>query len=157
MPLPSASRTSITTTSGWSQLACLTASLTLSASPTTRIWDSASSKVRTPWRTTSWSSTSSTRIGSPAGSGAGRCASLSGVAAVSFFAILDWYHSAHRRSLSDGAGQFKAAAYGCHTLAQVAQTVVALADRSGGVEAVAVVPDLQHCASPLSPQAEPRA
>src|SRR5581483_3846547 len=63
-PLPSGSRTSITTTSGFSLAATATASATLPASATTDMPGRRSSSARKPSRTTSWSSTSITRISS---------------------------------------------------------------------------------------------
>ena len=63
MPLPSASRTSITTTSGRAHSARSMASLTVAASPATDIPPACSSSALTPLRTTSWSSTIMTRRG----------------------------------------------------------------------------------------------
>src|SRR5216684_704000 len=63
MPLPSASRTSITTTSGRAHSARSMASLTVAASPATDIPPASSSSALTPLRTTSWSSTIMTRSG----------------------------------------------------------------------------------------------
>ncbi len=60
-PFPSGRRTSITTISGVSKPTRRMASSTEPASPTTVMSGSASSIAFTPWRTTSWSSTSSIR------------------------------------------------------------------------------------------------
>src|SRR5919109_4701858 len=63
IPLPSSKRTSMTTTSGRTEAATSTASWTPPASPATTMPPAASNRARSPWRTTSWSSTSMTRIG----------------------------------------------------------------------------------------------
>src|SRR5712691_6555513 len=63
-PLPSGNRTSISTMSGFSRFAALIASDTVGASPATSMPASVSTE-RSPARTISWSSTSSTRIGRP--------------------------------------------------------------------------------------------
>ena len=63
MPLPSARRMSMTTTSGRVRSASRTASPTDSASATTRMSSVAASMALMPLRTTSWSSTSITRSG----------------------------------------------------------------------------------------------
>jgi hypothetical protein len=65
IPLPSASRTSITTTSGRVRSASSIASPTDPASPATTMSSVALSRAAMPLRTTSWSSTSSTRRGTP--------------------------------------------------------------------------------------------
>src|SRR5215831_14247043 len=65
MPLPSASLTSITMTSGFVRSAWITASLTVPASATTRTSPAAPSIVLSPLRTTSWSSTSIRRRNRP--------------------------------------------------------------------------------------------
>ena len=63
IPEPSGSRTSITTRSGWKRRAAASDSATVPASATT--WNSGrrSSSETSPWRTTSWSSTTSSVSG----------------------------------------------------------------------------------------------
>src|SRR3990172_1639408 len=63
MPLPSARRTSMTTTSGRVRSASSMASRTVPASPVTTMSSVACRRAFTPPRTTSWSSTRSTRSG----------------------------------------------------------------------------------------------
>src|SRR3954452_20380320 len=61
-PLPSGSRRSMITTSGWRAPAWRTASAAVAASPTTSNWRSRSNACRRPLRMRSWSSTSSTLV-----------------------------------------------------------------------------------------------
>ena len=56
-------RMSISTTSGWLAAAARTAASPLAASPTTVIPSAASRMTQNPERTSSWSSTTITRIG----------------------------------------------------------------------------------------------
>src|SRR5438046_1716500 len=149
MPLPSASRTSITTTSGRAHSARSMASLTVAASPATDIPPASSSSALTPLRTTSWSSTIMTRSGkavTQAMFSSSRCSSQ--------FRRLEGELDSYGRSLAGGRLDGKPPPDRFNPLPHVTQ---ALSPRtaSTGLEATAVVVDLEEGALVALQEADP--
>src|SRR6266576_6506482 len=121
---------SMSTTSGLSRSACRTACSPSAASPTTSRPSWSERKVRSPSRTTSWSSTSSTRIAS---------------------AIPDL--QAHGRAVAGRRADLQAAAGAPRALLHRGQAEAPRAQLGiAGVEARPVVGDLEHEPAVVAPQ-----
>src|SRR5258708_28897234 len=140
MPLPSASRTSITTTSGRAHSARSIASLTVAASPATDIPPASSSSALTPLRTTSWSSTIMTRSGRVLTS-----AMFSSSRSNSQLHRLDGQLNSYGRPLAGRRLDGKPPPDPFNALPHIAQALAAGTARAG-LEATTVVVNLENCA-----------
>src|SRR5438105_3881647 len=149
MPLPSARRTSITTTSGRAHSARSMASLTAPASAATVMSLSSSSSALMPLRTTSWSSTIMMRSGSVMPT-----CYVGLRLAHSARPRLERQGDANRGSLAGGALQGESAADRGRPLLHVAQPLSGGAS-AAAVQAPAVVVDLEHGLAVALQEAEP--
>src|SRR5438876_6042626 len=138
MPLPSASRTSITTTSGRAHSARSMASLTVAASPATDIPPASSSSALTPLRTTAWASTLMTRSGRVL-----TTAMFSSSRGKSQLQRSKRESDAHRCPLGRGRLHGKCAANCFNALTHVAQALAA-GTATTRLEPAAVVVDLEN-------------